>query len=84
MFFATPHQSSDQTVSLLRNLRTREPSRLYMEALHREVDSVANLSSEFRRQLSKYQVFSFYETRETQLGGFRSGKLAALVEFKLD
>ncbi len=81
MFFATPHRNSDQTVSMLKRVAFRGlGSSFYMEALQREVDSVANLNSEFRQQLSRYQVFNFCETRESDFGSFEQG----LVKFKLD
>ena len=81
MFFATPHRNSDQTVTLSRGLQFRGLlSSSYMKAVQREVDSVANLNSEFRRQLSKYQVFNFCETLKSDFGFFKSG----LVKLKLD
>lgn len=81
MFFATPHRNSDQTVALSRGLQFRgHLSSSYMKAVQREVDSVANLNSEFRRQLSKYQVFNFCETHKSDFGFSKSG----LVKLKLD
>ena len=69
MFFATPHRNSDQTVSMLKRIAFRGlGSNFYIEALQREVDSVANLNSEFRQQLSRYQVFNFCETRKSYFG----------------
>ena len=68
MFLGTPHRGSEKAAygKVLSNIATsvlnKPPSRL-INALQVNSEALMRLTTEFRFQLPKYQVYSFYEMK---------------------
>ena len=76
MFFGTPHRGSEHikyggVLQKLANITAKRDISV-MKKLQRDSDTLARLNLESRHQLSRYKVFSFYETLETAIGPFTS------------
>lgn len=68
IFFETPHQGSEQTSygKVLINIATtvlQKPTSRLIDALQTNSDQLLRLTSEFKFQLPKYKVASFYELK---------------------
>lgn len=76
MFFGTPHRGSESINyrGVLQKLADITAMRdiSVMKELQRDSDTLARLTLESRRQLSRYKVISFYETLQTVIGPFTS------------
>jgi hypothetical protein len=71
IFFGTPHRGSDKATypKVLSNIATTltnsPPSKL-IAALRRNSDALERLTSEFKHQIPRYKIVSFYETKPTR------------------
>lgn len=68
IFFGTPHRGSDKAtygkvIVNLAQFMSHRPSSHLMAALQTNSNVLLRLTSDFRFQLSDYQVYSFYEQR---------------------
>jgi hypothetical protein len=66
LFFGTPHRGSEKAVygKILANVAqtmTHRPSSRLVSALRTNSDVLLRLTSDFRFQLPRYQIVSFYE-----------------------
>lgn len=72
MFLGTPHRGSEKAAygKVLANLATtvlHKPSPRLVNALRVNSEALMRLTTEFRFQLPKYQVYSFYETKPMKM-----------------
>jgi hypothetical protein len=66
VFFGTPHRGGESASygNVLTNIATNiMPASRLVSALQTNSDQLMRLASEFKFQLSKYQIVSFYELR---------------------
>lgn len=66
MFFGTPHRGSEKAaygkiLAGVANTVLNQPSSRLLNALQTNSDTLMRLTSDFRFQLPRYQVASFYE-----------------------
>jgi hypothetical protein len=72
LFFGTPHRGSDKAVygKVLANVAqtlVHRPSSRLVSALQTNSDVLLRLTSDFRHQLPRYQIVSFYEQRPMKM-----------------
>ena len=68
MFLGTPHRGSEKAAygKILSDIATsvlHQPSSRLINALQVNSEALMRLTTEFRFQLPKYQVYSFYEMK---------------------
>jgi hypothetical protein len=79
IFFGTPHRGSDKATygKVLSNIATTltiSPSSKLIAALQSNSDALQRLTSDFKHQIQRYKIISFYETKPT-------GPLRSLVGY---
>ncbi len=72
MFFGTPHRGSDKAtygkvLESVANTMVYQPSSRLLSALQTNSDVLMRLTSDFRFQMPRYQIVSFYEQRPMKL-----------------
>jgi hypothetical protein len=72
LFFGTPHRGSDKAVygkvlADVAQTMTHRPSSRLVSALQTNSDVLLRLTTDFRHQLPRYQVVSFYEKRPMKI-----------------
>lgn len=86
VFFGTPHRGSEKAaygkvLASVANAAMRQPSSRLLNALRTNSDSLMQLTSNFRFQLPRYQIVSFYEQRPmTMFSSLIVDKHSALLE----
>ena len=90
IFLGTPHRGSEKATygTILSNIATsvlnRPPSRL-INALRTNSEALMRLTTDFRFQLPKYQIYSFYEMKPMKpLSSLVGQSMIPLLSLKID
>ncbi|MCJ1382328.1 hypothetical protein MMC17_005441 [Xylographa soralifera] len=87
IFLATPHRGADSAHTLNNILRISfaHSRKAYIDDLTRNSEALQTINDDFRHVADKLELFSFYETVKTSIGGTRNlivDRGSAVLEYK--